>query len=255
MDVPRPRERSKGSAPGQLREQALSWERVIWIINDLLDNPEAALVYLAALALAFVTGIAFHEFSHAWAANELGDDTAARQGRLTLNPIAHLDPMGTLLLFVAGFGWGRPTPVNPYRLRSGVKRGNMTVAVAGPLSNFAFALLAALPLILGWVEPPLALASFGRASGGELLGAFLFLIAWINVVLGVFNLIPIHPLDGFKVLVGVLPDGAARAMIPLSRWGPALLIALVALNFIAPQYSPLNWIFGRAADAFLGLVA
>lgn len=228
---------------------------MIWIIDDLLDNPEAALVYLAALALAFVTGIAFHEFSHAWAANELGDDTAARQGRLTLNPIAHLDPMGTLLLFVILFGWGRPTPVNPYRLRSGVKRGNMMVAVAGPLSNFAFALIASLPLILGWVEPPpLALASFGRASGGELLGAFLFLIAWINVLLGVFNLIPIHPLDGFKVLVGVLPDEAARAMIPLSRWGPALLIALVLLSFIAPDYSPLNWIFGRAADAFLGLV-
>lgn len=228
---------------------------MIWIIEDLLANPVAGLVYLAAFALAFVTGIAFHEFSHAWAANELGDDTAARQGRLTLNPLAHLDPAGTILLFVAGFGWGKPTPVNPYRLRSGVKRGNMTVAVAGPLSNFAFAFIAALPLILGWVDAPPSLAVFGRADGAELLGAFLFFIAWINVLLGVFNLIPIHPLDGFKVLVGVLPDEAARALVPLSRWGPVLLIALVALNFIAPDYSPLRWIFNEAFDLFLDVVA
>ncbi len=228
---------------------------MIRYLDILSENPAAFFVYLAAFALAFVTGIAFHEFSHAWAANELGDDTAARQGRLTLNPLAHLDPAGTLLLFVAGFGWGKPTPVNPYRLRMGVKRGNMLVAVAGPLSNFAFALLASLPLILGWVEPASSLDAIGRASGPEIFGTFLVLIAWINVVLGVFNLIPIHPLDGFKVVVGLLPDELARPLVPLSRWGPALLIGLVVLSFVAPDYSPLNWIFGSAADLFLEAVA
>ena len=228
---------------------------MIWALDVLTENPAAFLVYLAAFALAFVTGIAFHEFSHAWAANELGDDTAARQGRLTLNPLAHLDPVGTLLLFVVGFGWGKPTPVNPYRLRAGVKRGNMLVAVAGPLSNFAFALLASLPLILGWVEPVSSLNAIERASGSEVFGTFLFFIAWINVILGVFNLIPIHPLDGFKVVVGVLPDELAPPLVALSRWGPALLIGLVLLNFVAPDYSPLRWILGGAADLFLDVVA
>ena len=105
----------------------------LYNLRGLFDNPPALIAYLAAFLVAYVTGIAFHEFCHAWAANELGDNTAARQGRLTLNPAAHVDPAGLLMLFLVGFGWGRPTPVNPYRLKNGVKRGNMLVALAGPL--------------------------------------------------------------------------------------------------------------------------
>ena len=228
---------------------------MIWTLDVLRENPAAFLVYLAAFAVAFVTGIAFHEFSHAWAANQLGDDTAARQGRLTLNPLAHLDPVGTVLLLVVGFGWGKPTPVNPYRLRSGPKRGNMLVAAAGPISNFAFATIAALPLILGWVEPISDFSRIEDATGSEVFGTFLFLIAWINVILGVFNLIPIHPLDGFKVVLGVLPDELARPLASASSWMPALLIGLLALSFFAPEYSPLSWIFGGAADLFLDIVS
>ncbi|MYH67061.1 MAG: site-2 protease family protein [Dehalococcoidia bacterium] len=227
---------------------------ILQLFDVLRENPPAFFVYLGAIAIAMVTGIAFHEFSHAWAANELGDDTAARQGRLTLNPLAHLDPLGTVLLFIVGVGWGKPTPVNPYRLSAGVKRGNMLVALAGPLSNFAFAFIASIPLIFGWVEP---IGDFGRiehASGSEILGTFLLLIGFLNVILGVFNLIPIHPLDGFKVLLGVLPDGLSQPLASLSRWGPALLIGLIVVSFVAPEYSPLRWIFNGAIDLFLEVI-
>ncbi len=222
---------------------------IIQLIDVLQENPAAFFAYLGAITIAIVTGIAFHEFSHAWAANELGDDTAARQGRLTLNPLAHLDPLGTALLFIVGVGWGKPTPVNPYRLRVGAKRGNMLVALAGPLSNFAFALLASLPIILGWVEP-ISFSDIEHASGLQILGTFLLLIGFLNVILGVFNLIPIHPLDGFKVLLGVLPDELSRPLASLGRWGPGLLIALILISFIAPEYSPIRWIFDGAADLF-----
>ena len=94
---------------------------MIWLINDM--TAEAFLVYIAAMAVVLFTGLAFHEFCHAWAANELGDDTAARQGRLTLNPLAHLDPIGAAAIFLIGFGWAKPTPVNPWRLRNGPRRG------------------------------------------------------------------------------------------------------------------------------------
>ena len=226
---------------------------IFQLLDVLRENPPAFFAYLVAIAIAMVTGIAFHEFSHAWAANELGDDTAARQGRLTLNPLAHLDPVGTVLLFVVGIGWGKPTPVNPYRFRSGVKRGNMLVALAGPLSNFVFALVASLPLIFGWVEP-ISFQSIEHASGSQIVGTFLFLIAWLNIILGVFNLIPIHPLDGFKVLLGILPDELSRPLASMSRWGPALLIGLILLGFVAPQYSPIRWIFDSAADLFLEVI-
>ena len=102
-------------------------------LNEFSDNPPALFAYLAAFCVAFITGIAFHEFSHAWTANELGDDTAKRLGRVSLNPIRHLDPLGTVLLLLIGFGWGKPTPVNPYRLRNGVKRGNLIVAAVTTL--------------------------------------------------------------------------------------------------------------------------
>ena len=226
---------------------------IFQLIDVLQENPAAFFAYLGAIAIALVTGIAFHEFSHAWAANELGDDTAAKQGRLTLNPLAHLDPVGTILLFIVGIGWGKPTPVNPYRLSAGVKRGNMLVAVAGPLSNFVFAFIASIPLIFGWLEP-VSFDYIEFASGSQVLGTFLLLIAFLNVILGVFNLIPIHPLDGFKVLLGVLPDELSRPLASLSRWGPALLIGLILIGFIAPEYSPILWIFDGAADLFLEVI-
>jgi Zn-dependent protease len=227
---------------------------LLYNLRDFFDNPPALLAYLAAFLVAFVTGIAFHEFSHAWAANELGDDTATRMGRLTLNPMAHMDPAGLLMLLFVGFGWGKPTPVNPYRLRNGVKRGNMLVALAGPVSNFVFAVIAAIPLRLGLVTPIASFDDIRNASGSELVGLFLLFIVFYNVLLGVFNLIPIPPLDGFKVALGFLPDDAARSLAKLEPYGMGILLSLFAIGFIAPQYNILGWIIGGFSDQVFRLI-
>jgi len=221
---------------------------LLYNLRDFFDNPPALFAYLAAFLVAIITGIAFHEFSHAWAANELGDDTATRMGRLTLNPLKHIEPSGLLLLLFVGFGWGKPTPVNPYRLRNGVKRGNMLVALAGPVSNFVFAVLAAIPLRAGWVTPINSFNDVASASGSELVGLFLIFIVFYNVLLGCFNLIPIPPLDGFKVALGFLPDDAARSLARLEPYGMGILMSLFVLGFIAPQFNILGWMIGGLSD-------
>lgn len=219
-----------------------------------MDNPPALFAFLAAFLVAMITGIAFHEFSHAWAASELGDQTAARQGRLTLNPLVHIDPMGLLLLFLVGFGWGRPTPVNPYNLRPGPQKGNALVALAGPASNFFFAALAALPLRLGLVDGVASIDRISEASGSEIVGLFLAYIVLLNILLGVFNLIPIHPLDGFKVVIGVLPRELGRQLERLAPYGPGILMALLVIGFIAPQYNVLGWFIVSMQERILELL-
>jgi Zn-dependent protease len=221
---------------------------MLFLLDTFSQNPEAAFAILAAISVALVTGIAFHEYCHAWSAYELGDATAARQGRLTLNPLKHLDPLGTALLFIVGFGWGKPTPVNPGNLRTGPRRGNAIVAFAGPMSNFVFAVLAGLPLKLGLVDVPLSLDDIENANGQEILGLFLFFVAYYNVLLGIFNLIPIHPLDGFKVLLGLLPRDIARQLAVLEPYGPGILMTLFVVGFVAPQYSPIRWVFDTFGD-------
>ena len=222
---------------------------MIWYLDDLSANPEVFLVYLAAFMVAILTGLAFHEFCHAWAANELGDDTAARQGRLTLNPLAHLDPLGSALLLLVGFGWAKPTPVNPWRLRGGPRRGNAIVAFAGPASNFFFAALAAIPIRTGLVddiEPrpgeTLVEAVIRRGSGEDYLLGFLVFVISLNILLGIFNLIPIPPLDGFKVTTGLLPRGPAEALEKLAPYGPGILMTLLVIGFINPALSPIGWL-------------
>lgn len=223
------------------------------LFNQFSDNPPALFAYLAAFLVALVTGIGFHEFSHAWAANELGDDTAARRGRLTLNPLAHLDPMGVVMMLVIGFGWGKPTPVNPYRLRNGAKRGNMLVALAGPASNFVFAVVAAIPLRLGLIDSIADLNNIRDASGEEIVGLFLVFIVFYNVLLGIFNLIPIPPLDGFKVAVGILPDEFSRPLNALAAWGPGILIGLLMLGWFTP-FDPIGAVLGGLGDEILNII-
>jgi Zn-dependent protease len=221
---------------------------MIWYLQDM--SGEALLVFVAATSVAIFTGLAFHEFCHAWAANELGDDTAARQGRLTLNPFAHLDPIGSALIFLIGFGWAKPTPVNPWRLRSGPRRGNAIVAFAGPASNFFFAALAAVPLKIGLVEPQFQSVEriVSDGSGEDFVALFLLIIVSLNILLGLFNLIPIPPLDGFKVAVGFLPRDAANALQKLEPWGPGILMTLIVIGFIAPSLSPIRWLIDFAYD-------
>ena len=192
------------------------------LLDQLQINPFVALINLAAFTVALVVGITVHEFSHAWAAARLGDRTAQRQGRLTLNPMAHLDPVGTLLIFIAGFGWGKPTPVTPSNIRIGEKAGMAVVALAGPISNIIVATLAAMPFRLGTLSLP------SSGIDAQMLQA---LVLW-NVVLAVFNLLPIAPLDGFKVALGVLPRALAVPFARTERFGMIILLMVVLADAV-----------------------
>ena len=193
------------------------------LLDQFQTDPIGALITLAAFAVALIVGITVHEFSHAWSATQLGDYTARGQGRLTLNPLAHLDPLGTLLIFVAGFGWGKPTPVTPSNIRIGERPGMAVVALAGPISNMVVATLAALPFRLGTVS-----------LGGSIDSLFLqSLILW-NVVLAIFNLLPIAPLDGFKVVLGILPRQIAGVFQRTERLGMIILMVIVLVDVLTP---------------------
>lgn len=187
-----------------------------------LQNPLAFLVIASALIIA----LSVHEFAHAWAADTLGDPTPRSQGRLTLNPLAHLDPLGTLLLFFAGFGWGKPVMFDPYNLKN-PKRDTALVAFAGPLSNLIMALGALL------IAPLFATEWQNIAT----------LFAHINIVLAAFNLIPIAPLDGSKILLGLLPRQLAFEFDEvMRRYGFFILILFVFP--LAGGTAPLQYILG-----------
>lgn len=179
---------------------------------------------LITLGILFLTSMPVHEWAHAWTAFQLGDDTAARRGRLTINPLAHLDPVGTISLLIFGFGWGKPVPVNPYRLRGDRRRNHALVSIAGPLSNLVLAMIAAVPFRLGW------LSLFGGASTISPQGILMQFIS-INLALMVFNLIPFPPLDGSRVLAWALPREWAGRLEQLERFGgPGLMLGLYLLS-------------------------
>ncbi len=170
-----------------------------------------------------------HEVCHGWIADKFGDPTARATGRLTLNPIAHLDPIGTIMLFIAHFGWAKPVMVNPYNLKD-PKKDMIWISLAGPGANFLLALLAGIALRL--------LMAFGSLNLSGLLGssifAILILTLQINLALGIFNLIPIPPLDGAKVLFGLLPYDMEHHYQWLERYGMVILLALFVLDSFTP---------------------
>jgi len=174
--------------------------------------------------IALVVALSIHEFAHAFAAYQLGDTTAQRAGRLTLNPLAHLDPIGSLMMILIGFGWAKPVPVNPYNLRGNKLRSMAITAAAGPLSNILQAFVFALPIRFGLID-----LEFPHIPGVFLpsLGEIFSLLVWINVLLAVFNMIPLGPLDGLKVLMGLLPSRTALRLEPLAQYGSWLLLMLM----------------------------
>lgn len=185
------------------------------MLNSLFSNPVEFVVWVAALLVA----ITIHEFSHALAADRLGDPTPRVQGRLTLNPLAHLDPLGTLMLLLVRFGWGKPVEFDPYNLKN-PRRDAALISFAGPASNLILA--TALSVVLRLISAnPVPTATLG-------LFPILLPFVYLNVVLAVFNLIPIHPLDGGKILIGLLPQDTSVAWDRfLRRYGIVILLLLV----------------------------
>lgn len=194
------------------------------LLNLLFTQPAVFVLVVGAL----VVSISIHEYAHAKAADLLGDDTARLLGRVTLDPRAHLDPIGSVMLVLAGFGWGKPVPFNPINLEN-PKRDSSIIALAGPMSNF----------ILGGV---LALAvSFVGAN--SILGSFLYFTIFYNLVLGVFNLIPVYPLDGFKIIAGLLPSNLHIQWMQMAQYGIFILLILVVTGATDVIVTPVIHIF------------
>lgn len=191
--------------------------------------------------LALLAGIAFHEFSHALVATLLGDRTAQRLGRLSLNPMAHLDATGTFLLLLAGFGWGKPVPVDARALRGDPRTGMALVAAAGPVSNLVLATALAMPIRLGWTpfhDPFVRISSTAGWGLSDYLGLLFYATVFFNCVLAVFNLLPLAPLDGFRVAVGLLPIELARPVAQMERYG---ILILMGLFFLVPMLTGYNF--------------
>lgn len=206
------------------------------------------------ILIGVVLAIDVHECAHAWSADKLGDPTARFLGRVTLNPIKHLDPLGTVMIVMSslsgfGIGWGKPTPVNPYRLKYGPRAGMALVSVAGPLANLLTAFILMLPYRI-----------FGRAVPPALL-TILATWAFVNVILTVFNLIPLPPLDGFSVLMGILTSirsasvqRVTRALSQIEAYGPMVLLAVLAVGWVTGR-SLLGAIMGQPVDLLWKLIA
>lgn len=204
-----------------------------------MDSP--ALLYYGTLVPSMLAAITFHEYAHARVALALGDPTALQQGRVSLNPLAHLDPMGTVLFVLIGFGWGKPVPVNRSLLR--YPRADFFVSAAGPVTNLVLAFLAAqllkIPALWAWLD------TAGAAPVAQMAG---LMFMQLNVALGLFNLLPIHPLDGSHTVRNLLPEPLGLQFERVNRsYGPIILLLLFASGYVLPV-SPIAALLGPAVQ-------
>jgi Zn-dependent protease len=194
------------------------------LLNLLLKNPLGFII----IAIPLLYAVIFHELAHGWVAYRLGDPTAKLQGRLSLNPVKHLDPMGTLMLFLFGFGWAKPVPVNFTQLRD-KRMGMILVSGAGIMMNMLLAFCA------------LFLYRLLSLSPSSIAAQLLYYFARINIILAAFNLIPLPPLDGSKILMGFAPPGVQKSLFRLERYGLLIIIALLYLGVLDPIIRSFEW--------------
>lgn len=204
-----------------------------------LDTPILIIPFIVTGLLAF----AYHEFAHALVADRLGDPTPRSYGRISLNPLVHLDRFGTIMLLLVGFGWAS-TPVSPMRLRGNPRQSMAIVAVAGPAANLIMAILWGLPLRLGLID------SNSTALVPSVAAQLLQVGVWINILLLAFNLMPIPPLDGFTILVGILPPELAYQLNQLRQYGTTILMLVIMATFILPG----NLFFDIVIDPVQGVL-
>jgi Zn-dependent protease len=195
------------------------------LLNLLLKDPLAFFV----IAIPLLYAVIFHELAHGWVAYRMGDPTAKALGRLTINPLKHLDPMGTLMLFLFGFGWAKPVPVNPNYLQDR-RKGMILVSSAGIITNM---LLAFCALFLYQLLSP---------SPSGLAAQLLYYFARINILLAAFNLIPLPPLDGSKILMGFASPGLRNSLARLERYGLFIIIGLLYLGVLEPVIRFFEWL-------------
>ncbi len=191
-------------------------------------------VLIALRIPALLIAITIHEFAHARMAYHFGDATAKSQGRMNLNPLSHLDPVGTIMILLVGFGWAKPVPINPYNFNE-YRKGLRWVSFAGPMVNFALGFISLLFLNI--------LFKVGISSG--LFIQFVVVLMQLNILLGIFNLIPIPPLDGSKILMSFLSDKYLGYYYQVERYAPIILIALILTRSLGMIIFPLyNLVFG-----------
>ncbi len=200
-------------------------------------DPAAFIQQMAILLVPILIAITFHELAHGYVAYRLGDPTAKNAGRLTLNPIKHLDPLGTIALFLVKVGWAKPVPVNPnYFLNP--RQGMILVSVAGPAVNFVLAVIFSIIFhILLWLSPA---AAAGGAAG--IMEPLLYMAqagVLINIGLGVFNLLPVPPLDGSHILAGILPPHLAQTYMQVGKYGIIILIVLIFTGVVQNVILPI----------------
>jgi Zn-dependent protease len=222
---------------------------LLWNLGLLLRDPKTFFLLFVVVGFSLLIAITVHEFCHALMAERLGDPTARRAGRISLNPIRHLDPLGTLMLFLVGFGWGKPVPINPGYFRMNPRRGMAISALAGPLSNLAVAAVLGVLIrteVVAW-HSPWVYEPFYYLKPSWVAADIVGYVILFNLILAVFNLIPIAPLDGFNIVLGILPRRQAEAMAKLEQYGPLILLVFVFLGY----FTGFLWDFLlRAVDLF-----
>ncbi len=197
---------------------------------------------------AILIALTFHEYAHAYVAYRLGDPTAKYMGRLTLNPLAHLDPLGTIMIFIIHFGWAKPVPVDPRHLGN-PKRDLMWISAAGPLMNMALALVSGI-LIRLFVG--LGFANTYAGSLASIVFQMLYFSMYINLALAFFNLLPIPPLDGSKIFAGLLPNRYASTLYMIESKGPMILFGIIMFGWVT-GFHVLGIVIGPFIHFFSGL--